>query len=257
VFTSAAAGAGIAELLDVIVRLLPNPTEGNPPVYLNDSGGTTTELTATPDPAKHALAHVIKVEIDPYIGRVAVFRVHQGRFTPGSQLYVGESRKPIRAGHLYMLRGKTQVSRRGAAGRHLRDREDRRDPVRSHPARLARRRAPCTSSRSSFRRRCSGLRSRRRSAATSSACQDALHKLAAEDPCFRIEHVAQTNETVLRGLGRDSPEDIARQDGDAVQDRARHAPAEHPYRETIAARAEGHSRTRSRPAAPASSARST
>src|SRR3954471_17084010 len=31
VFTSAKTGAGIQELLEVIVRLLPNPTEGNPP----------------------------------------------------------------------------------------------------------------------------------------------------------------------------------------------------------------------------------
>jgi elongation factor G len=35
VFTSAKTGAGIAELLDVIVRLLPNPTEGNAPVYVS------------------------------------------------------------------------------------------------------------------------------------------------------------------------------------------------------------------------------
>ena len=34
-----------------------------------------------PDPGLHALAHVFKVEIDPYIGRLAVFRVHQGRIT--------------------------------------------------------------------------------------------------------------------------------------------------------------------------------
>ncbi|TAK40575.1 MAG: GTP-binding protein, partial [Betaproteobacteria bacterium] len=110
VFTSARTGAGIAELLEVIVKLLPNPAEGNPPVYVNVAAdGTQTELTAAPDPAMHVLAHVIKVEIDPYIGRVAVFRVHQGRITPASQLYVGEGRKPIRAGHLYLLRGKTQV----------------------------------------------------------------------------------------------------------------------------------------------------
>ena len=111
VFTSAKTGAGIAELLDVIVRLLPNPAEGNPPVYLNvpAGGGEATELIALPDPGRHALAHVFKVEIDPYLGRIAVFRVHQGRITPGTQLYVGEGRKPVRAGHLYVLRGKTQV----------------------------------------------------------------------------------------------------------------------------------------------------
>src|SRR3954471_2291866 len=35
VFTSAKTGAGIKELLEVIVELLPNPTEGNPPAYIS------------------------------------------------------------------------------------------------------------------------------------------------------------------------------------------------------------------------------
>ncbi|HEY2338071.1 MAG TPA: GTP-binding protein, partial [Burkholderiales bacterium] len=35
VFTSAKTGAGIAELLEVIIKLLPNPTEGNPPAYVS------------------------------------------------------------------------------------------------------------------------------------------------------------------------------------------------------------------------------
>src|SRR4029078_8264363 len=55
VFTSAKTGAGIGELLDVIVKLLPNPAEGNPPAYLNHaSDGKTSEVTAAPDPTKHA-----------------------------------------------------------------------------------------------------------------------------------------------------------------------------------------------------------
>src|SRR5207237_2603840 len=111
VFTSAKSGAGAAELLQVIEHLLPNPTEGNPPAYISTpaGGGEPTDLQPIPDPGKHVLAHVFKIEIDPYIGRLAVFRVHQGRLTPGTQLYIGEGRKPIKPGHLYMLRGKTQI----------------------------------------------------------------------------------------------------------------------------------------------------
>src|SRR5207237_9234918 len=110
VFASARTGAGVRELLDVIVKLLPTPTEGNAPVYTvtPSGGGEAKEITPLPDPGKHALAHVFKIEIDPYIGRVAVFRVHQGRLTSNMQLSIGEGRKPIKPGHLYMLRGKTQ-----------------------------------------------------------------------------------------------------------------------------------------------------
>src|SRR4029079_784286 len=112
VFTSAKTGAGIAELLEVIVKLLANPTEANPAVYVSTptgSEGDIEELTTIPDQGKHALAHVFKIETDPYIGRIAVFRVHQGRLTPNMQLFIGEGRKPIKAGHLFMLRGKTQT----------------------------------------------------------------------------------------------------------------------------------------------------
>src|SRR3954471_24841472 len=98
VFTSAKTGAGVQELLEVIVKLLPNPTEGNPPVYVSTptGGGEAKEMMPIPDPGPPALAHGFKIEIDPYIGRVAVFRVHQGRLTPNMQLYIGEGRKPIK-----------------------------------------------------------------------------------------------------------------------------------------------------------------
>ena len=243
VFTSARSGAGIAELLDVIVRLLPNPTEGNPPVYLNvDSGGTTTELTASPDPAKHALAHVIKVEIDPYIGRVAVFRVHQGRFTPGSQLYVGESRKPIRAGHLYMLRGKTQVEVAEALPGDIcaiaKIDEIRFDHIlHDSPEDAHLHIKPLELPTSVF-----GLAVTPKKRGDEQRLSDALHRLEAEDPCFRIEHVAQANETVLRGLGEIHLKTVLDKMAQQYKLELDTRPPSIPYRETIAARAEGHSR---------------
>ena len=74
-FCSAETGAGIAELLAVLARLAPNPAEGNPPPFLKGEGDAAERVAISPDPAKHVLAHVFKVEIDPYIGRLAVFRV--------------------------------------------------------------------------------------------------------------------------------------------------------------------------------------
>src|SRR5205814_6644644 len=65
VFTSAKTGAGVAELLEVIVKLLANPAEGNPAVYVSTptgSDGDIKDLTAIPAPNKHALAHVSKRE---------------------------------------------------------------------------------------------------------------------------------------------------------------------------------------------------
>ena len=246
VFTSARTGAGIAELLDVIVRLLPNPTEGNPPVYLSTpldgSASAPTEIVAIPDPGRHVLAHVFKVEIDPFIGRVAVFRVHQGRITPGTQLYIGEGRKPVRAGHLFLLRGKTHVevseavpgdicavSKIDAIGFDAILHDSPEDAhIHARPLELPS---------SIF-----GLALLPKKRGDEQKLSDVLHKLVAEDPCFRVEHNAQANETVIRGLGemhlRTALEKMTAQYKLEVDTR----PPSIAFRETIGAKAEGHSR---------------
>ena len=35
-------------------------------------------FAAAPDASRHVLAHVFKIIVDPYMGKVGVFRVHQG-----------------------------------------------------------------------------------------------------------------------------------------------------------------------------------
>ncbi len=108
-FTSGRTGAGVAELLDVIVKLLPNPTEGNPPDFLNGEGDAAKVMHAEPEPGKHVLAHVFKIAIDPYVGKMGIFRVHQGTVTTGMQLYVGDGRKPFKVAHLYLIQGKDTI----------------------------------------------------------------------------------------------------------------------------------------------------
>jgi elongation factor G len=244
VFCSAKTGAGVRELLDVIVKLLPNPSEGNPPAYLNvpADGGAPSEIQALPDPGKHALAHVFKVEIDPYIGRLAVFRVHQGRITPGTQLYIGESRKPVKPGHLYLLRGKQQIEVPEAVPGDIcaiaKVDEIQFDHILHDSAEDAHIHArPLELPTSVF-----GLAVQPKKRGDEQKVSDVLHKLIAEDPCFRIEHNAQANETVMRGLGemhlRTTLEKIASQYKLELDTR----PPAIPYRETIATRAEGHSR---------------
>jgi elongation factor G len=244
VFCSAKTGAGIQELLEVIVKLLPNPAEGNPPAYLNvpTDGGKPGELQAVPDPSQHVLAHVFKVEIDPYIGRLAVFRVHQGRLTPGMQLYVGEGRKPIKPGHLYLLRGRTQTEASEAVPGDIcaiaKVDEIQFDHIlHDSPADAHIRAKPLELPTSVF-----GLALLPRKRGDEQKVSDVLHKLVAEDPCLKIEHNAQANETVMRGLGemhlRTTLEKIATQYKLELDTR----PPSIPYRETIAARAEGHSR---------------
>jgi len=245
VFTSAKTGAGIAELLEVIVKLLANPTEGNPPVYVSTptgSEGDIKDLTAIPDPGKHALAHVFKIETDPYIGRIAVFRVHQGRLTPNMQLYVGDGRKPIKPAHIYMLRGKTQTEVQEAIPGDIcaiaRIEEIQFDHILHDSPEDAHLHArPLELPTSVF-----GLAVVPKKRQDEQKVSDVLHKIAAEDPCFRIEHDSQANETVMRGLGEMHLKAILDKMASQYKLELETHPPAVPFRETIASKAEGHNR---------------
>ncbi len=111
-FVSAKNGAGLRELLQVFEKLLPNPTEGNPPLFYKGEmvdGQPQEEFRSEPDPKKHVLAHVFKVVVDPYVGKLGVFRVHQGTITKDTQLFIGSGRKAFKVGHLLMLQGAKTV----------------------------------------------------------------------------------------------------------------------------------------------------
>jgi elongation factor G len=243
VFTSAKTGAGIAELLDVIVKLLANPTEGNAAEYEREAGsGKREALTASADPDKHVLAHVFKIETDPYIGRLAVFRVHQGRLTPNMQLFVGEGRKPIKPAHLYMLRGKTQTEVQEALPGDIcaiaRIEEIQFDHILHDSVEDAHLHARALELPTSV----FGLAVMPKKRQDEQKVSDVLHKIAAEDPCFRIEHNAQTNETVMRGLGEMHLKAILDKMASQYKIELDTHPPSVPFRETIVAKAEGHNR---------------
>ena len=242
-FTSARSGAGIAELIDVIVKLLPNPTEGNPPVYISTAAdGTTTEMIAVPDPGRHVLARVFKIEIDPFVGRIAVFRVHQGRVTPNALLYIGDGRKPFKPGHLWILRGKRQIATDEAVPGDIcavsKVNEICFDHVLHDAAEDARIHArPLDLPASIF-----GLTLLPRKRSDEQKLSDVLHRIVAEDPCFRVEHNAQANETVIRGLGEMHLRTLLER---MVEQHKLELDTKSPsiaFRETIADKVEGHAR---------------
>ena len=78
-FTDAKIGVGIEELLDAMARHFPSPMEGNPRPFLDWRSGTRAALRIQPDAVKPLLAHVFKVTTDPFVGKLAIFRVHQGK----------------------------------------------------------------------------------------------------------------------------------------------------------------------------------
>ena len=108
-FTSAETDVGIDSLLEVITELMPNPLESNPPQFVRGFGDAMKLVDVTQNADDHVLAHVFCVSIDPFFGRVAVMRLHQGCITIGMKLYIGEGRKPVKVTHLFKLQGDKHV----------------------------------------------------------------------------------------------------------------------------------------------------
>jgi len=241
-FVSARTGAGVGELLDILVKLAPNPEEGNPPLFTKGEGDNASEFHSEPDPKKHVLAHVFKVVIDPFIGKLGVFRVHQGTVTKDTQLYVGDGRKAFRVAHLLMLQGGKQVEiERAVPGdiaavakvddiefdSVLHDSHDE-DHIHLQPL--------------EFPTPMHGFAIAPKKRGDEQRISDVLHKMMAEDPTLSADHDPVLNETVLRGLGelhlRSVFERMASQFKLEIETR----PPRVPYRETIMAKAEGHHR---------------
>ena len=243
-FVSAKTGAGIPQLLDALAKLAPNPTEGNlPPFYKGQlSDPNSSPFDAIPDPGKHVLAHVFKVVSDPFVGKLGVFRVHQGTIKKETPLFVGDAKRAFKVGHLYRLQGKDYLEVDalapgdiGAVAKVdeidfdcvLHDSHDE-DHIHLKPL--------------EFPEPMQGLAVETKRKADEQRLFDVLHKLEIEDPCFKVERHPTTNETVIRGLGemhlRAKLARLAQQYKIELDTK----PPQIAYRETITKKAEGHCR---------------
>lgn len=241
-FVSARSGAGVAELLEVITKLLPHPGEANPPDFVRHVGGATRPVHATPDPALHVLAHVFKVTVDPYVGRMGVLRVHQGTITPGSLLYIGHSRRPFKVGHLFMLQGKDHVEvPRALPGDivavakvdEIQFDDVLHDAAEDEDIHLA----PLD-----FPKPVHGLAIEPKRHGDEQRMWEILTKLVDEDPCLRLEHVAVTNETIVYGLSESHLRVLLDRLREVHRFEVTTRAPRIAYRETIAAPAAGHHR---------------
>ena len=238
-FTSAETGVGVAELAAVIEKVMPSPPEANPPPFRNAAG---EPVEVAPDPGGAALAHVFKVSIDAFVGKLGVFRIHRGTVTKDSQLHIGDARKPVKVGHLFALQGKDHVEiDAGIPGdicavakidEVAYDAMMHASPDDEGLA-LARPDLPAPML---------GLAISAKTRGDEQKLGDSLSKLAAEDPCLSIEHNAIFNETVIRGLGDLHLRMVLEKMKDRYNVEVDTRPPKIAYRETIRKPAEGHHR---------------
>ena len=169
-FVSARTGAGVAELLDILVKLAPNPAEGNPPLFIKGEG-------------EHAVGVPLRARSEEARARARVQGRHrsvrrQARHVPRAPGHGHARHAALHRRRPQAVQGRPPVH---AAGRQAASRSTapcratsprwRRSTRSSSTACCTTRttRTTSTCGRWSFRRRCTASRSRPRSAATSSA----------------------------------------------------------------------------------------
>jgi elongation factor G len=171
-----------------------------------------------------------------------VFRVWQGTVRKDSQLLVDDGRKPFKVGHLFRLQGKDHhdidqaIPGDIAAVAKVEDihfdavlhdsHED--DHIHLQPLK--------------FPQPMFGVAVEPAHKGQEQKLSQALQKLSEEDPCFRVEHHKELNETVVRGLGDLHLKVMLERMQERYGVEVKTHPPRIAYRETVSAKAEGHHR---------------
>ena len=240
-FVSATKGTGVKELLELITKLMPNPAEGNVPPFVDGKDDGETKKIS-PDPKAHVIGHVFKVAFDPYVGKLGLFRIHQGTVTKDTELFVDDARKAFKVGHLFKMQGNKHVEvSAGVPGDlcalakvtdvHLDailHNSHSEDDLRLKPI--------------SFPMPLAGLAVKPKKRGEEQKLAEAMDKMAQEDPCLKIERDATVNETVLRGLGEIHLKTALERMEEVYNVTVDTKPPTIPYRETVTKKAAGHHR---------------
>ena len=238
-FTSAKNLIGIRDFMKVIIRHLPHPGEANEALFQKKDG---SPFRTYPDKNLPVIAQVFKIVNDPFIGKIGVFRVHQGTIRRDSVLYVDDSKKPIKATRPLILQGKntqeTDLLSPGDIGALAKiDELQYGSVIHGDPMDGGVRMRPIN-----FPRPMYGLAIRPARRGDGSRMNEVLAKMQSEDPTMSVEHDPVLNETVIRGLTDMHVRSILNRMRANFKLEVETAAPSIPYRETISAPAEGHAR---------------
>lgn len=238
-FVSAKNLIGIRDFMKVIIRHLPSPAEANVALFLNADG---TPFVTKPDKDLPVVAQVFKIVNDPYIGKIGVFRVHQGTITKDSVLYVDDEKKPVKAAHPLILQGKntaeTDRLSPGDIGALAKIDELRYGSViHGDPALTGVHMRPID-----FPKPMYGLAVKPARRGDESRMSEVLAKMQSEDPTMAVDHDTVLNETVIRGLTDMHVRSILERMKINFKLEVETSAPSIPYRETVSAPAEGHAR---------------
>jgi elongation factor G len=188
---------GVQMLLDAVVHYLPSPLDV-PPMEGTDPQ-TGEAIACPPDPDEPTAALVFKITTDPYMGRLAYFRVYSGVVRRGESLFNPNSGKRERIGRLVRMhadrREEVEEIVAGDIGAVLGLKGTTTGETLSDEAR------PVVLEQISFPTPVIELAVAPRTKSDQDKLSVALQRLMEEDPTFQVRTDERLEQTVLAGMG--------------------------------------------------------
>ncbi|MCK5225778.1 MAG: GTP-binding protein, partial [Planctomycetes bacterium] len=238
IFTNARKETGIENLLDIIVKYTPSPSDSSAVVAFKN-GEETIALKA--DAAGPLVGLVFRVGFDPRSNmKYSAIRIFSGTIKSDTNLFINNEKKGIRPGHILKSQGEENKEiESGIAGdiitlakvEELRVGDTIHDGKTNGKFEMPPVPQPMFS-----------LALEPATRGDEQKIASAIEKLCEEDPCFKVTRDVQTREQVISGLGelhlRIMLEKMEKRFKLAVNTKE----PKIPYRETITGKADGHYR---------------
>ncbi len=239
-FTAARGEVGVAQFMDAVAKYFPSPAQAPGRPIRQGEAADAAEVEISADPAKPFVGQAFKVTTDPFVGKMAWIRILQGSVAPDTTYVLGDQKRATKIGHLFKIQGKDNHEVKQAVAGDiiaLAKVEDIQtgDVLHTELKGMFRAMLP-------FPHPMFSLAVTPKSRGDEQKISGALAKLAEEDRTFLATRDAQTNETVISGIGDLHLRVILTKMKAGFDLEVDTKPPKIPYRETITAKAEGHHR---------------
>ncbi|BEP30165.1 elongation factor G [Helicovermis profundi] len=114
---SATKGVGIHTLLNMVFDYMPTPKDMQGGVYKGIDITTDEEIERTVDESQPFSALIFKTIVDPFVGKISIFKVYSGSVSKDQEIYNANKEETEKIGSLFLMRGKEQlVAKKVVAG---------------------------------------------------------------------------------------------------------------------------------------------
>ncbi len=188
---------GVQPLLDAIIDYMPSPVDVPPIKGTNPETGEEEERPSDDNAPFAALA--FKIATDPYVGRLAFFRVYSGTLTAGSYVYNANKDKKERIGRILRMHSNHRTEINEVFAGDIAAAVGLKDTGTGDT--LCDEKAPIILESMVFPEPVISVAIEPKTKADQEKMGIALGKLAEEDPTFRVRTDPESSQTIISGMG--------------------------------------------------------